>query len=91
MSCKKFLQYHGCYQYTVKQTDKFHLTGKPTPLMEKLVQIVPENAVVLDPFVGSGTNAVAAKMHNRNFVGFERTQIYYDIALERLEKLNISK
>lgn len=92
--CKRNLHvgpFDGCYQYTVKQTDKFHLTGKPTPLMEDLIKIVPEGAIILDPFMGSGTTAVAAKMHNRNFVGFEKTKVYHDIALERLEKLNMSK
>jgi site-specific DNA-methyltransferase (adenine-specific) len=59
--------------------------------MEDLIKIVPEGAIILDPFMGSGTTAVAAKMHNRNFVGFEKTKVYHDIALERLEKLNMSK
>lgn len=92
--CKRNLHagpFDGCYQYPIKQTDKFHLTGKPTPLMEELVQIVPENAVILDPFMGSGTTAVAAKMHNRNFIGFEKMPVYYEIANERLEKLAVIK
>lgn len=45
----------GCYRFPVLQKDKFHLTGKPTALLEELVQIVPENSLILDPFGGSGT------------------------------------
>lgn len=49
--------------------------SKPTPLMEELVQIVPGNAVILDPFAGSGTTCVAAKKHNRQYIGFEKTKL----------------
>ena len=45
----------GCYKFPVKLSDKFHLTGKPTALMEELVQIVPVGKLILDPFAGSGT------------------------------------
>lgn len=44
-----------------------------------------EGDVVLDPFMGSGTTAVAAKELKRNFIGFEVTQEYIDIANKRLE------
>ena len=69
------------------QKDKFHLTGKPTALMEELVKIVPEGGIILDPFVGSGTTAVAAKKQNRNFIGIEKTEVYYNIALNRLKEI----
>jgi len=78
--------YPGCFDFPVKQSDKFHLTGKPTLLMEELVKIVPEGSVILDPFMGSGTTCVAARKNNRQFIGFEKTQVYYDVALERLKQ-----
>ena len=78
--------YPGCFDFPVKQSDQFHLTGKPTLLMEELVKIAPEGSVVLDPFVGSVTTCVAARKNNRQFIGFEKTQVYYDIALERLKQ-----
>lgn len=74
----------GCFKFPVKQNDKFHLAGKPTPLMEELVQIVPENGIILDPFCGSGTTCLAAKKLKRNYIGFEKTETYYNIALNRL-------
>jgi site-specific DNA-methyltransferase (adenine-specific) len=43
--------------------------------------------IVLDPFMGSGTTAKMAKLNNRNFIGFEISQEYCDIANKRLENL----
>ncbi len=86
-SCMKAIHdgpYAGCFNFPVKQSDKFHMTGKPTPLMEELIKIIPEGGVILDPFAGSGTTLIAAKMHNRNYIGIEKTQVYFDIANQRL-------
>ncbi len=46
-----------------------------------------ENDVVLDPFMGSGTTAVAAKMLNRNYVGFEISDKYIKVANDRLKSI----
>ena len=46
-----------------------------------------EGDLVLDPFMGSGTTAKMAKLNNRNFVGFEISQEYVDIANQRLNIL----
>jgi site-specific DNA-methyltransferase (adenine-specific) len=77
----------GVYRYPVRQADKYHTTGKPTPLMEDLLQIVPEGALILDPFSGSGTTGVAAARTNRRFIGFEREKIYAEIATSRIQEL----
>lgn len=53
--------------------------------MEELVKIVPEESIILDPFIGSGTTAVAARKQNRNFIGIEKSDVYYQIALNRLK------
>jgi len=76
--------YPGCFRFPVKQSDKFHLTGKPTQLMEQLVSIVPEGHIVLDPFAGSGTTLVAAKHMKRQFIGIEKDTGYAEIALQRI-------
>ncbi|MGL5512457.1 MAG: DNA methyltransferase [Sporomusa sp.] len=68
----------------VKQSDKFHLTGKPTPLMEQLVSIVPAGSIILDLFAGSGTTLVAAKKLKRNFIGIEKDAGYWRIAADRV-------
>lgn len=52
--------------------------------MEHLVEIAPPGSVVLDPFAGSGTTAVAAIRSGRRFVGIEKDPGYYDVARRRL-------
>lgn len=47
-----------------------------------------EGDVVLDPFMGSGTTAIAAKKHNRHYIGFELNQDYIDKANERISDFN---
>jgi site-specific DNA-methyltransferase (adenine-specific) len=79
--------FEGCIQAHVLQSDKFHLTGKPTQLMCELVRPVPPGGIILDPFAGSGTTGVAAIMSGRRFIGVEREAAYVQIARERLEKI----
>lgn len=76
--------YPGCFRISVKQSDKHHLTGKPTALMEHLVSIVPPGGVILDPFAGSGTTLVAAKNKGLNFIGIEKEAGYWQVAVNRL-------
>jgi DNA modification methylase len=45
-----------------------------------------EGDVVLDPFIGSGTTAIACINTNRNYIGFELDKQYFDIANERIRK-----
>lgn len=66
---------------------QFHPTQKPTPLMERLINLVSdEGNVILDPFMGSGSTGVAAVNLNRNFIGYELEQDYFDIATDRINK-----
>lgn len=44
----------------------------------------PENGIVLDPFVGSGTTALAAKALNRNFIGIDISKEYIDLCKKRI-------
>ncbi len=58
----------------------------PDKIPSDLIQVFcPENGIVLDPFMGSGSTAVMAKKHNRNFIGFEISREYVDLAKKRLE------
>jgi DNA modification methylase len=62
-----------------------HPTLKPIALMEYLVKLVSrENAVVLDPFAGSGTTPIAALNTNRRFIAIEQNAHYAIIALNRI-------
>ena len=64
---------------------KQHETQKPVELMEILIKLVTkENHTVLDMFMGSGTTGVACKNLNRNFIGIELDETYFNIAKERI-------
>lgn len=64
-----------------------HITVKPLELIEHLIRLFSsENAVVLDPFMGSGTTAVAAVNTGRKYKGFEIDKGHYELALKRLER-----
>lgn len=62
-----------------------HPTIKPLPLIEKIIRNSSrEGDLVLDPFMGSGTTAVACINTKRRFIGFELDKAYYDIAVKRV-------
>lgn len=64
-----------------------HPTVKPTDLMRYLVKLVtPERGVVLDPYLGSGTTAVAAKLVSCDYVGCELNPEYIELAESRLSQ-----
>jgi site-specific DNA-methyltransferase (adenine-specific) len=63
-----------------------HPTQKPVALMEYLIRTYTnEGETVLDFAMGSGTTGVAAKNLNRDFIGIELDESYYNIAKERIE------
>jgi len=69
-----------------KDEVRIHEAQKPIALFEFLIKLTTkENQIVLDPFMGSGTTAVAAKKLKRQFIGFEITEDYYIKSLERLD------
>jgi len=62
-----------------------HPTEKSLKLMKWLVRLGSlKNQVILDPFLGSGTTAIAAKELNRKFIGIEIDEEYCRIAVRRL-------
>jgi DNA modification methylase len=64
-----------------------HPTVKPVSLIKYLVTLVtPPDGVCLDPFMGSGTTAVACIKVNRKYIGFELLEEYCKIAEKRLSK-----
>ncbi len=64
-----------------------HPTVKPVKLMEYLITLItPPNGIVLDPFLGSGTTALAALNLGRFFIGIELNEEYCEIARRRIEQ-----
>jgi len=68
------------------QKEKLHPTQKPVALMEYLIKTYTnENETVLDFTMGSGTTGVACKNLNRNFIGIELDETYFNIAKQRID------
>lgn len=65
-----------------------HNSQKPIKLIKQLVNdYSKDNDLILDPFLGSGTTAVACKQLNRRCIGIEISQKYCDIAIQRLKAI----
>lgn len=78
------------YVTPLNQKDKKlwgHPTIKPIDIIKNLiVNSSQENDIVLDPFVGSGTTAVASRDLKRRYIAYELDPSYYEICLERLQE-----
>lgn len=79
--------WHGMLQGNAKNREKrVHPTQKPLPLLEWLLnKYTKEGDLILDPFMGSGTTAVACHKLKRRYIGFELDEEYFNIANERLD------
>ncbi len=67
-----------------------HKTVKPLAICEYLINLsaFSKNAIVLDPFVGSGTTAVAAIKSGKNYIGIDANEKYVKISERRIKELN---
>lgn len=75
-----------------KNEIRIHEAQKPLALIEYLIKLTTrKNQVVIDPFMGSGTTAVAAKNLNRRYIGFESNPEYHNKSLKRLKLLTQRK
>jgi site-specific DNA-methyltransferase (adenine-specific) len=69
-----------------------HPTQKPVSVLQKIIDILSyETSVVFDPFVGSGTTAVACVNTNRKFIGIEQDEKYIEIAKKRVMDAILAK
>lgn len=70
-----------------KNEQRIHEAQKPLRLIEFLIRLTTkEGHTVLDPFMGSGTTAVAARRLKRHFIGFELMQEFHAESLKRLDR-----
>jgi DNA modification methylase len=67
--------------------NSLHPTQKPVPLMCAVVDWT--RGQIIDPFMGSGTTLVAATKSDRSATGIEQDPEYFDVAVERLEALQV--
>ena len=70
-----------------KTKNENHPTEKPIDLLEQFINNSTEkNAVVFDGFMGSGSTGVACINTNRDFIGIELDENYFNIAKKRIEE-----
>lgn len=76
-------------ELNTKDKNKYgHPTIKPLNIIKNLIiNSSRGGGTVLDPFIGSGTTAVAAKMLGRHYIGFEINPEYYEIACKRIKEV----
>lgn len=64
-----------------------HPCQMPYEVMRRIIGILPKDYIIVDPFMGSGTTALACVEFNRDFIGIEVDKKYYDISNKRIESL----
>lgn len=91
----------GCRMYDwmnvnqVKNVSKKGLNGvihpcqMPVEVMRRVVGVLPDDMVIVDPFIGSGTTALGCIAAKRHYIGFELDKDYYDIAIERIREATV--
>ena len=87
-SRRKVYLWAGCYRANGAEEGFIHPTQKPVAIMAWSIEQVktPQGATVLDPYAGSGTTGIACIRTGRKFIGIERDEKYYAIALARIQK-----
>lgn len=75
------------FDFSVRGTKPDHPSPKPIAYMMKIIQrFTDKNDLILDPFLGSGTTAIAAECLNRKWIGIEKELEYCKIAKRRIQK-----
>lgn len=72
----------------VKNTSKEktkHPCQMPLQVMKNIIGLLPDDYVIIDPFMGSGTTGVAAVELGRDFIGIELNVDYFNIAVDRIK------
>ncbi|MCL1987446.1 MAG: site-specific DNA-methyltransferase [Firmicutes bacterium] len=85
------ISYSNILSFAHEKGDRgLHETQKPLKLMEFLITLVTKNnAVIVDPFAGSGTTCLAAYNLNRRYIGIELDSEYCEIARKRLKSATL--
>ena len=79
---KKANAYGDIWEFS-QEMKNVHPAPFPVSLIDRVIKSTYADTV-LDPFMGSGTTAIAAKLNQRNFVGIELSQSYVDLAQIRI-------
>jgi site-specific DNA-methyltransferase (adenine-specific) len=76
--------------WTIKpEHNQLTIANFPVELPKRCIELLTyENDIVLDPFMGSGTTAIACLQTNRKYIGFEISSNYFKVASSRIEEQN---
>jgi len=77
---------HDLINDSATGTGKEHKRAFPVSLIEKFIACFPDAKIIYDPFMGSGTTAIACIKTNRNYIGSEISQKYCNIAEKRIKQ-----
>ena len=80
--------WNGMLQENMANKEKrIHPTQKPVGMIEWIIQkYTKEGDLILDPFSGSGSIAIACRKNNRNYIACELDKEYYDLSIQRMEE-----
>jgi site-specific DNA-methyltransferase (adenine-specific) len=74
---------HGDVWEFMQEMNSPHPAPMPVPLAERMISSTPAK-IILDPFMGSGTTAIAARNLKRNWIGIEKSAEYVEMAKRRM-------
>lgn len=77
---------HDIIKDVAEGTEKKHKRTFPVKLAQRFIKCFPDAELVFDPYMGSGTTAIAAIKENRSYLGAEISKNYYEQSLERIKK-----
>lgn len=84
-------QMRNLWEINAERHKTSHPTEKPETLLERIILLGSKQFdTILDPFTGSGTTGVVAKRLKRNFIGFEISPEYFEIAQNRINGTSVN-
>jgi modification methylase len=78
---------HDLIKDTGEGTDKEHKRSFPVKLAQRFIMCFPDANLIFDPYMGSGTTAIASIKEKRNWIGSELSKEYVDLANKRLDPI----
>jgi modification methylase len=75
---------HDLISEIAEGTNKEHKRSFPVSLVKKIIMCFPNSKIIFDPYMGSGTTAIASIKENRNWIGSEISSEYCEIANKRI-------
>lgn len=78
------------FEYPVNKKNIYHPTEKPLGIIENIIKVfsIDNNHIILDPFMGSWTTAIACENLHKNYIGFENDKGIFDIGQIRINLHN---